>query len=161
MHVWISSSLPTSTPAILLHAGLQDYCRFFITTMNSFWETNHISDSSSYNSFSTRMNVPSSLCVPNSIGSPPTNTFMGPFIRCHRPTNLLLSTMLSLLSLLLLVKVTLSNSFMMSFLGMTGYSPWKFLSPPFAYLNKKKFLLLLLLPSWEFMQLRYHIFRVL
>lgn len=134
---------------------------FFITTMNSFWETNHISDSSSYNSFSTRMNVPSSLCVPNSIGSPPTNTFMGPFIRCHRPTNLLLSTMVSLLSLLLLVKVTLSNSFMMSFLGMTGYSPWKFLSPPFAHLNKTKFLLLLLLPSWEFMQLRYHILRVL
>ena len=94
---------------------------FFIATINSPFETNHISDSSSYNSFSTRMNVPSSLCVPNSIGSPPpTNTFMGPFIRCHRPTNLLLSTMLSLLSLLLLVKVTLSNSFMMSFLGMTG-----------------------------------------
>lgn len=97
---------------------------FFIATIISPFETNHISDSSSYNSFSTRMNVPSSLCVPNSIGSPPpTNTFMGPFIRCHRPTNLLLSTMLSLLSLLLLVKVTLSNSFMMSFLGMTGYSP--------------------------------------
>ena len=49
---------------------------FFITTMNSFWETNHISDSSSYNSFSTRMNVPSSLCVPNSIGSPPPNTLL-------------------------------------------------------------------------------------
>lgn len=94
-------------------------------------------------------------------GFPPINTFMGPLMGCHLPTILFISTMMSLLSLLLLVKVTLSNSFMMSFLGMTGYSPWKFLSPPFAYLNKKKFLLLLLLPSWEFMQLRYHIFRVL
>lgn len=96
---------------------------FFIATINSPLETNHISDSSSESSFSTRMNVPSFWFVPNFLSSPPTNTFMGPFIRCHRPTSLLLSTMVSLLSLLLLVKVTLSNSFMMSFLGMTGYSP--------------------------------------
>lgn len=53
----------------------------------------------------------------------PTNTFMGPLMGCHLPTILFISTMMSLLSLLLLVKVTLSNSFMMSFLGMTGYSP--------------------------------------
>lgn len=57
--------------------------------------------------------------------------------RAHRPTILFRSTMLSLLSLLLLVKVTLSNSFMMSFLGMTGYSPWKFLSPPLAHLTRQ------------------------
>jgi len=134
---------------------------FFIATINSPFETNHISDSSSYSSFSTRMKVPSSFSVPYLIRFIPTYTYMGPLMGCHLPTILFISTMMSLLSLLLLVKVTLSNSFMMSFLGMTGYSPWKFLSPPFAYLNKKKFLLLLLLPSWEFMQLRYHIFRVL
>lgn len=110
---------------------------FFIATINSPLQTNHISDSSSYSSFSTRMNVPSFLLVPNSMGSPPINNFMGPFIRCHRPTILFRSTMLSLLSLLLLVKVTLSNSFMMSFLGMTGYSPWKFLSPPLAHLTRQ------------------------
>ena len=93
------------------------------TTKNFFPETNHISGSSSYQSFDTQMNVPSSLCVPNSIGFPPINTFMGPLMGCHLPTILFISTMMSLLSLLLLVKVTLSNSFMMSFLGMTGYSP--------------------------------------
>lgn len=96
---------------------------FFIATINSPLQTNHISASSSYSSFSTRMNVPSFLLVPNSMGSPPINTFMGPLTRCHLPSSLFVSTMLSLLSLLLLVKVTLSNSFMMSFLGMTGYSP--------------------------------------
>lgn len=110
---------------------------FFIATINSPLETNHISDSSSYSSFSTRMKVPSSSSVPYLIGFIPTNTFMGPFIICHRSISLLLSTMVSLLSLLLLVKVTLGNSFMMSFLGMTGYSPWKFLSPPFAHLTRQ------------------------
>ena len=95
---------------------------FFITTINSPFETNHIS-SSSYSSFSTRMKVPSSFSVPYLIRFIPTNTFMGPLMGCHLPTILFISTMMSLLSLLLLVKVTLSNSFMMSFLGMTGYSP--------------------------------------
>ena len=147
----------------LLQSCLTQDCKIIVVLYcdNKLSETNHISDSSSYSSFSTRMKVPSSFSVPYLIRFIPTNTFMGPLMGCHLPTILFISTMMSLLSLLLLVKVTLSNSFMMSFLGMTGYSPWKFLSPPFAYLNKKKFLLLLLLPSWEFMQLRYHIFRVL
>lgn len=158
MDILLSLHLTSFNPA---WSRTERLLSFFITTINSPLQTNHISGSSSYQSFNTQMNVPSSLCVPNSISFLPTNTFMGPLTGCHLPTILFMSTMLSLLSLLLLVKVTLSNSFMMSFLGMTGYSPWKFLSPPFAYLNKKKFLLLLLLPSWEFMQLRYHIFRVL
>lgn len=116
---------PLSLLNFLQSCFTQD-CKILVAIKNDekfFPETNHISGSSSYQSFDTQMNVPSSLCVPNSIGLPSINTFMGPLMGCHLPTILFMSTMLSLLSLLLLVKVTLSNSFMMSFLGMTGYSP--------------------------------------